>query len=542
MAAGTIIIAGPAGAVTTACTEKDVFLPLQGQPSGLEVACSFTSAGQFSSATITDYADAEWHAGAARNVLVAEQRGQAGQPANSTAGSTHIHNTAASGTSLPITNADSNHSIEGPGIAPGTFMRGIAPNGDVLLNLNTVAGGPLCPTTTDAACHPGGTTTVKVANSADRSVKNGGTTVGSNVVTSAGTVGAHFCKPSLFGCATAVDDTGARVSGGSLPDGATIATVDGYTQVTLQCVGCIGGPGIPAFTGVVTASNVILSITRPNAPTSARYVTDGTFTNPHTITSIGARFATTDIGLTVVGVGITASYNRIVAVAANGNSATLNANNAALVNGANKKFTIGLPTKNAPATNSIVGRLAIGGTLQPAFLTAGGTPCSVGITTGFTMQAQWNNPGAYDPTPANGTTQFSNASVPATSVAEFQIATSSTTFAGFLQQNVTVLGGVNTTTGWVVKFGFMPLTIGICPGTSFYITWTFDSMSLSQQVLPGFTGPESESRVRGLRPEPQGTSTVYAGGTGAEVTTNAGTQPTNTNSCTIMSPNPGSCP
>jgi len=52
---------------------------------------------------------------------------------------------------------------------------------------------------------------------------------------------------------------------------------------------------------------------------------------------------------------------------------------------------------------------------------------------------------------------------------------------------------------------------------------------------PSFTGGGGGGE-RGILPEPQGTQTTYTGATGAEVTTGAGSQPSNTNSCTVSSP------
>ena len=67
-------------------------------------------------------------------------------------------------------------------------------------------------------------------------------------------------------------------------------------------------------------------------------------------------------------------------------------------------------------------------------------------------------------------------------------------------------------------------------------------MSVTQAQVPTGTGPVgSPQAVRALLPRPQNSTQTYTGtsGTtrGAFVTTGAANQPTNTNSCTLASPN-----
>ena len=524
--ASTLMMAGPSGAaVSNACTETNN-PGLQGQPAGLSVACTFTNAGLGTAITIDDFATAQWHAGAARSVNVTESKGQTGQPSGSTAGKTTIKTTATSTTNLAIGLNDVNHSIEGKGIAPGSFIKAVSST-TVTLNLTTVAGGPVCPTvngSTTANCATTLATPVKVGNSTARSVSDGHTTAGSAVVTSA----------SMNFKAT---DVGKGFSGGDIPDGATIASVDSATQVTLTCTGCVG----TAFTGVSTCpttgscSTVVFSLEPTSAQTSARYVTDGTFTNPHTISSPTASFANSDIGLPVVGAGIAAGA-RITSVAANGASAAITATvSTSTTLAGQQRFTIGQATRTAPATGDIVGTFAPVLLVSPA-LNSTSPACSANKLTGAQIPIQWKNPGAYDLL-SNGSTKFSGTIVSPTSTAQLEIPTSAATFAAYLKQNVTVSSGEPTTTGWTVKFEFLPIGIGECPGSTAAESWTFTAISLSEVMAPSGTGPSSYAQVRAFNAEPQGTSHVYSGSSGAQVSTNAGVQPTNANSCTLVSPN-----
>lgn len=520
IAASVLLISGPAGAaVSDACTETNN-PGIEGNPAGLNVECTFTNAGLGTAITIKDYDSAVWHAGAVRNVSITESRGQTGQTSGSTAGKTYIKDTTTTATSLAIGTADINHSIEGPGIAPGSFIKSVS-SGVVTLNLKTVAGGPVCsgspPATNCATTLP---TTVKVANSTARSVADGHTTAGSSTVTSATM---NFNST----------DVGMGFGGGDLPDGATIATVNSSTSVTLACNGCVG----TAFSNVSTCptsgtcGTVGLSIEPTSAQTSARFVTDGTFSNSHTISSTSAEFAKSDIGLVVTGTGISVG-SRITAVATNGASATLGGS--ALTSGTNKRFTIGLPTKTAPSNTDIVGQFSPMLLVNPA-LNSSSPACSANKLTAAQIPIQWRNPGSYDLV-SNGSTKFSGTVVSPTSTAQLEVPTSSASFAGYLKQNVTVTNGVPTTSGWTVKFEFLPIGIGVCPGSTAAESWNFDAISLAEVMAPGGTGPGSFSNVRSFSSIPQGTSQLYTGTSGAVVTTSAASQPTNSNDCTLVSP------
>jgi hypothetical protein len=533
-----------------------------GNSSGLIVACTFDSTGTASSLSITDYDDAVWHYGAARNVNVTVTR--TGGTAGTTAGQTTIksrptNNTAAAScagspagqTGIPagnlaITAADINHSVEnaansatggGAFINPGTFIKAVTSSGSgctqvitVTLSKATLAGGPLCPASPGPAtgsCANSVGANVLVSNDTGRTVTDGVTSAGSATVTSAT---AHFCGGAST--CTGPTDVGKGVSAGDLPDGATIATVNSLTSVTLACTGCVGG-----FTGVSSASALVLTLTPAVQPTSARYITDF---NPaaatRTITSASAEFSPSDVGLPVIFNPpiATLAGARIGTTAADGSSATLAGAGTATIPSGAKKLTVGLATKTAPATGDVGGTLAILLKVNPA-VSPTSPPCAADKVSGFQIPLLWRNPGAYNTVVNGGANQFSGTTPAATSIAQFDFKTAPTSFSGYLEQHYTTTGGVQGASQYTIHYTFLPVTIGLCPGTGDATTFDFSGLSLKIAQNPSFTGGGGGGE-RGILPEPQGTQTTYTGATGAEVTTGAASQPTNTNACTVSSP------
>ncbi len=562
MAASSIMIfAGPAGAASS-CNES-MNPAAQGNASGLIVACTFSNAGAGSALTVTDYDDALWHYGAARSVNVTVQRTNSSTAGKLTIKSRPTNNTVvascanspAGQTGIPagnlaITAADVNHSIEfaassatktGVFINPGTFIKSVAAATGtacaqitvVTLSKATLAGGPLCPASPGPAtgnCTNSVGAQVLVSNDTGRAVTDGHTTAASNVVTSAT---AHFCTPALTGCTTTQTDVGKRISGGDLPDGATIASVTNATTVTLACTSCVGG-----FTGVSTASNQVITLSPADAPTSARFVTD--YTAPtggsRTITSATAEFAKTDVGLPVIfNPAIPAVAGaRIGTVAADGSSATIAGAGTAKIPAGAKKLSIGVPTKTAPATGDVAGTLAILLQVNPT-VSPTSPPCAADKISGFQIPLQWKNPGGYNTTINAATNQFSGTAQPGTSIAQFDFNTASTSFAGYLEQHYTTTTSVNGPSSYSVNYTFLPVTIGLCPGTGDATTFNFSGLTVKSSSNPSFTGGGGGGE-RGILPEPQGTSHLYTGASGAQVTSNAAEQPSNTNACTVASP------
>src|SRR5262249_29583396 len=102
------ILAAPASAAP-ACPNVGIYPKSPGGESGLKVGCTTAGTDSVTALTVHDAANATWHRGAARNVVV-----------NTTSGSTAI--TYAAGV-LAI--ADVRRPISGPGIAAGAFIRSV---------------------------------------------------------------------------------------------------------------------------------------------------------------------------------------------------------------------------------------------------------------------------------------------------------------------------------------------------------------------------------------------------------------------------------
>ena len=96
---------------------------------------------------------------------------------------------------------------------------------------------------------------------------------------------------------------------------------------------------------------------------------------------------------------------------------------------------------------------------------------------------------------------------------------------------------------WAVKYAFLPTGIGICPSTNESQALAINGLSVNSVSIPTNTGPSGTTQTRALTALPQGTSKAFTG----QVGLNYGAffvsgkpdanQPTNTNACTVVSPN-----
>ena len=572
-----IIIAGPAGAVTNACIE-DMNPAGQGNASGLTVACTFVSGAAVGlNFTLTDAYDATsdglgpasgaiYHYGAARIVNVTATRTGAAPGvltgANIISCATNNTTAAVSSAACPapgalpgnlaFSAADINHSVEfatssatltGQFINPGSFVKAVAGTTVTLSKPLITAGAPACPGTYASGCKIAAAQ-VLVSNGTNRATTDMATTAGSGVITSAT---AHFCGGAST--CTAPSDIGARVSGGDLPDGATIASVQSLTQVTLTCTGCIAG-----FASTTSASGQAMSIDPATPPTSTRYAVDVTTggTGGRTLTSATAKFASTDVGMPVVfNPAVPALLGaRIGSVSGAGSTAVLVAGGAGTVAaGANKKITIGKPTKTAPANGDVTGTLAIALVVNPA-VSPTSPPCAANKVSGFHIPWQWKNPGSYA-LADNNSTHVEGHGLTGTSIAQFLFNTASTSFAGFVKQAVTVGASAPfapTTQGYTFRLEFAPVAVGVCSVptvTPVAETLSIIGISVKQAANPTFTGGGGGG-TRALGPIPDGQTVHFGalvngndgGGTadGVRVVTQ-GSDPTDDNYCDLSSPN-----
>jgi hypothetical protein len=567
MVVGSIfILAGPAGAASS-CDES-MNPAAGGNASGLIVACTFSSAGVSTGLTIQDYADAQWHFGGARTVSVGVTRtGTAPGTVsgsviktcatnNTTAAVACFGSTAALGQSpgaLQIgagPGTDINHSVENPAssatltgiaITPGSFVRSFTGTSITLSKPVLTTGWPNCLGTYASGC-TSAPVKVLVSNDTGRQIDDGVTTSGSACVSS---VKANF----------KAGDVGMALSGGDLPDGATISAFPGTgcgtatTSVNLTCTGCGGG-----FALVSSASAQVFSISPSTTPTSSRYVTDGTSTGTRLLSSASAHFAAGDVGLPIVFVPpiATLAGARVGTITSGGGSATIAGAGTAVIPSGAKKFVIGQATKTAPATGDAIGSLSILLVVSPS-VSPTSPPCAANKVSGFQIPLLWRNPqgtvvlatntgtGGYNT--FTGGTHLSGVSPAATSIAQFDFRTASTSFSGYLRQNYTVTGTAQGASTYSVQYTFLPVSVGLCPGTGDATTWNFFGLSTKIAANPSFTGGGGGG-VRGIAAEPQNTSQVYSGQplsatSGAYVTSvspPATEQPSNNNSCTISSP------
>ncbi len=187
-------------------------------------------------------------------------------------------------------------------------------------------------------------------------------------------------------------------------------------------------------------------------------------------------------------------------------------------------------TKTAPATGDVQGTLAILLQVNPT-VSPTSPPCAANKISGFQIPLQWKNPGAYNTTVYAPTNQFSGTNPAPTSIAQLDFNTASTSFSGYVEQHYTVTSGVPGPSNYTVEFRFLPVAIGLCPGTGDATTFNFSGLTVKSSSNPSFTGGGGGG-ARGITAEPQGTNASYT----ANVTTNGTTQPSVTSTCTVSSP------
>ena len=324
-------------------------------------------------------------------------------------------------------------------------------------------------------------------------------------------------------------DVGARVAAGDLPDGATIASVTSQTAAVLTCTACASG-----FTFVTTASAQPLSIDPKTPTTTTRYIADASLggTSNRTITSATANFNANDVGLKVVTTPASPAGTRIGTVTGPTTATIIGGGTGALVAGA-KKIVLGVPTKTAPKNAQAVGTLAISLTVNP-IVSPTSPPCAAGKVSAFHIPWQWRNPGSYG-LADNNSTHVEGHGITGTSIGQLIFLTPSTSFAGFIKQRGSVAGGVLTTTDYIFRIEFAPIAVGVCPGTPIAETLSFIGIPTSVAQNPTNTGGGGGG-FRALSPVPDGHSVLFTGTEGVNVVT-GGSDPTDSNNCTISSPN-----
>jgi len=561
-ASGLMLAAAPAGAASS-CNES-MNPAASGNASGLIVSCVFSAAGIAPQITIKDYADAVWHYGQARTVAVSVIRTGAAPGVVAAGAVLQVcpdNLTAASGTCFGAASsnpagqlhlgggpaADKNHSVENPLssttltaslIQAGSFVKTTGVGTATLSKNYLTAGWPNCAGTYASGCKSA-PTKVLVSNDTGRQLTDGVTTAGSACVSS---VSANFSAA----------DVGMGFSGGDIPDGAHISAFPGTgcgtatTSVQLNCAGCSGG-----FTGVTSATAQVFTLSPAVPPTSSRYVVDGTSGANKILTSATAGFSNSDIGMPVTFNPPIAAVAgaRISAVGVSGASTTATLTAPANLPAGAKKFVVGRATKTAPGTGDAAGTLAILLQVNPQ-VSPTSPPCAAQKTSGFQIPLIWRNPeGTVALTTNTGTggyntfvggTHLSGSSPSSTSIAQLDFRTASTSFSGYVRQNYVVTAGNNGPSSYGIYYTFLPVGVGVCPGTGIASSWTFFGLTTKIVQNPSFTGGGGGG-ARGIVAEPQGTSHTYGtngvgADDGASVSSAAVEQPTNTNACLVSSP------
>jgi hypothetical protein len=500
-----------------------------GTPTGSTITTgNLVSAGVSSSTVIHDYSNALWHWGAGHNVT-----------ASWAVDSFTLTLSAGSiGTTCPATSAaacDINHSIEGTGLPPGDFITGfsagtitIGPNptkaasaGSTLLVANTPARGVADGVTNcggiatrvcSASAHfltgtdtpgktigggsiPDGATIVSVVSSTEVSISAGTSVSASNQnlgiasgnpVTSAResidavfTAANKMCSPSARFAATDLElpVTSALVpaqaitavaSPGACPAGQTEATVSpgGLTISTAKHTIVIGLPTKTAPTnGAVAGSlgselslNPTLTPTSP--PCSLNKITG--FSIPSLWYNPGGYNVTAPPGISGAGapLNFAATGKPPTSVAQfTYRTVTVNFSGFLVQEPASKKTTV------AAASNGV--------DVGSAAWHTGGQTLNVASTTGFPtsgiiyLQTSGAASATITYTGVTGTT-FTGAQSAAATPAGSKIATGNA---------VSTLPDLSpqTLAHWAVNFGFLPIAIGVCPGSSTASTFGFNA-------------------------------------------------------------------
>ena len=210
---------------------------------------------------------------------------------------------------------------------------------------------------------------------------------------------------------------------------------------------------------------------------------------------------------------------------------TIAGGNATNIAAGPKKFVIGLATKTAPATGDSGGTLAITLVVSPN-VSPTSPPCAAKKTSSFQIPLSWRNPQGTAVAPLHNTipaagyntyvggTQLSGVSPAPYSIAQLDFRTASTSFSGYVQQTYTVAGNVQSPSSYAVNYTFLPVGVGVCPGTGTATTWNFFGLSKKIVENPSFTGGGGGGR-RGLKTEQQNTSDPFPTpvAPGAQVTT-----------------------
>jgi hypothetical protein len=239
--------------------------------------------------------------------------------------------------------------------------------------------------------------------------------------------------------------------------------------------------------------------TETAAPTTTnRMVADAVFTAGNTtVTSATATFKPSDVGLLIVnataklpkGTYIKSRTNNTTIVVSSPPAKSVAAN--ALI-----PTYIGLPNGTAPLDNDVIANIGTELILSPS-LVDGARPCSEGTPTGSLFLGAWENPGSKGFATAKHKTELDFTGVnlsflDSPAVGQILYSSSVVAFAAYVEQRSA------SPSSYSVALPFLPVGIGVCPGTDQAATFQFLGEGNSQLGAAQGTGKPGTPPVRAL--------------------------------------------
>jgi len=459
-----------------------------GSQSYLRVACIFNhstgGSGDFVSSTFTihDFANANYHNGAARQI------------AASGGGGTTITTLDCRGMAAYV-----NRGITGTNVVARTFVTSITggclPGGT--LNLNQALSGA-----------PAGNYLVENSNvraTADATVQT--PVAGVTPALSSATMNFTAADNGLSVGGTFIDDSGCA------PGPPTSAVIvwpasTGASPNTADISGCA------VVTGVSPHANQVVTVgatsdggsVAPQGPiTTTRQFNDASSAAANNLTSTAARFFASDVGLEVTGPGLVGC---VITVRNSGTSVTMNGTACTLA-GTGNTVVVGRPTFTAPTSTDTAWNQGAQLPLNPGFV-PGSRPCAEDNAAGFGIEGTWRNPGSFV------TGAFATQPPGTKAIGQVVFQTAVISYAAFVLEIPGGLGIDPLIGGYHFNLVSpnVPTGLALCastatsPGLGFSIG--VNATTASQAGIPSGQGRPSTAQLRSTRASLSGSSsTVY---------------------------------
>jgi hypothetical protein len=309
-------------------------------------------------------------------------------------------------------------------------------------------------------------TSLKLDNSIGRSVVDGNTTAGSNILTSSL---ANF----------QASDLNLDIEATQLPVGTTITSVDSTTQVHIS-----NNANVTGTTDVVTIGGKL-------EVSNNRVMNDATYTSTTVVKSPQSKWTTDDVGLTVTGTGLS---NCVIASVAGQNATMTSA--CVTVDALTHTIVVGSPSATAPANGETIVNEGVQLALAPNFV-KGSRPCAEDHAAGFDTIGTWLAPGSF----AGTGLQVQPAGTRA--IGEIQFGTAVASYYAYVIQRPTTVGtDPNSAPHFDVVFPFVPTGTALCasatsPGLGF--SMGIGASTPAVAALPLGYGKPSSAQLRAIR-------------------------------------------